>query len=151
MKVIYIADGGGHFLSEMSVYQKRLKGLVEFIQIRPVKHGDRDFIVKQETLKILEILSKYRQKACILDEFGKEFTTMEFSSHLQNKYDNLGIEPIFVVGGAYGLDRNLIAPNMEEIISISQFTLPHGLALLVLAEQLYRIHEIRKGSKYHHI
>ena len=125
MKIIYVADSGGHFLSEVDVYEKRLKGQVEFIRIRPVKHVDRDFVVKQETLKIIEILSKFHHKAIVLDEFGKGFTTMDFSSFLQKKYRNASIEPVFVVGGAFGFDRTLISPYVEEYISISQFTFPH--------------------------
>jgi 23S rRNA pseudoU1915 N3-methylase RlmH len=39
---------------------------------------------------------------------------------------------------------------MSETLALSEFTLPHSLALIVLMEQLYRIHEIWKGSKYHH-
>jgi hypothetical protein len=56
MKILYVADAGGHFISEMGVYEKRLKGLVEWIRIRPIKHVDRSFVIRQETQKVIEIL-----------------------------------------------------------------------------------------------
>lgn len=149
MKILYVADAGGHFISEVEVYEKRLKGSVEWIRIRPVKHTERAFVIKQETLKVIEVLAKLREKAWVLDEFGTGYTTLDFSTKLQ-KIRNSGREPIFVIGGSFGLDRELLEPYTEELISVSRFTLPHGLALLVLSEQVYRIHEIWKGSKYHH-
>ncbi len=149
MKILYVADAGGHFISEVGIYEKRLKGLVEWIRIRPIKHVDRSFVIRQETQKVIEILSKFRKKAWVLDEFGTQYTTLDFSKNMQT-LRNEGHEVIFVVGGSFGLDRELLAPHTEQTLSISDFTLPHGLALLVLSEQIYRIHEIWKGSKYHH-
>lgn len=149
MKILYIADAWGHFSSEVSTYEKRLKWQVEWIRIRPVKHTERAFVIKQETLKVLEILTKFREKAYILDEFGKEYTTMEFSEKIQKNRD-AGKEVIFVIGGSFWLDRDMLKEYTEAYIGLSKFTLPHGLALLVVSEQIYRIHEIWKGSKYHH-
>ena len=119
------------------------------MRIRPVKHTERAFVIRQETQRVVEILAKLREKAWVLDEFGKGCTTLEFSSKLQ-KYRDGGREPIFVIGGSFGLDRELLRPHTEELLAVSEFTLPHGLALLVLSEQIYRVHEIWKGSKYHH-
>lgn len=149
MKILYVADTGGHFISEVGIYEKRLKGLVEWIRIRPIKHVDRSFVIRQETLRVIELLSKFKKKAWVLDEFGVQYTTLEFSNKIQTA-QNEGREVIFVIGGSFGLDRELLAPHTERTLSISDFTLPHGLALLVLSEQIYRIHEIWKGSKYHH-
>ena len=73
---------------------------MEWIRIRPVKHTERAFVIKQETLKVLEILTKFREKAYILDEFGKEYTTMEFSEKIQKNRD-AGKEVIFVIGGSF--------------------------------------------------
>jgi len=149
MKILYIADNWGHFASEISTYEKRLKWQVEWIQIRPVKHTERAFVIKSETEKVVAALTKLRQKAYILDEFGQTLSTMEFSEKILHQR-NTGKEIIFVVWGSFGLDREMLRTHTEASICLSGFTLPHWLALLVLSEQLYRIHEIWKGSKYHH-
>lgn len=149
MKVIYIADAGGHFASEVEVYEKRLKSSVEFIRIRPVKHTEREYVIRQESLKVAEILAKLRERAIVLDEYGKEWTTTALATKLRKGIDS-GKSPVFVIGGSFGLDRDILREHTEETMALSQLTFPHSLALLVLAEQLYRVHEIWKGSKYHH-
>ena len=54
----------------------------------------------------------------------------------------------FVIGGAYGLDRGLVGESRHRL-SLSGLTLPHDLARLVLAEQLYRAGTIVRGEPYH--
>jgi len=57
---------------------------------------------------------------------------------------------IFIIGGSYGIDLELFSEIPHKTIKISDFVMPHSLALLVLIEQVYRAHEIMKGSGYHH-
>ena len=54
----------------------------------------------------------------------------------------------FFIGGAYGLDRQLVR-DARHRISLSPMTLPHDLARLLLAEQLYRAGTILRGEPYH--
>ncbi len=119
------------------------------MRIRPVKHSDRLYVIRQETLRIIEWLEKNKVKAIILDELGKNYTTHAFAAKLRKNLDE-GQNIVFVVGGSFGLDRELLLPYVADTLALSEFTLPHSLALLVLLEQIYRVHEIWKGSKYHH-
>lgn len=68
MKVIYIADSGGHFSEEIATYEKRLQGMVEFVRIKPIKHSDREYVIRQETIRVIEYLERFKRKACLLDE-----------------------------------------------------------------------------------
>jgi 23S rRNA (pseudouridine1915-N3)-methyltransferase len=54
----------------------------------------------------------------------------------------------FVIGGAEGLPRELKEGN-KPLLSLSKMTWPHQMARMLLAEQIYRASEIRKGSGYH--
>ena len=54
----------------------------------------------------------------------------------------------FVVGGAYGLDAALRSRS-SMVLSLAAWTLPHELARLVLAEQLYRAGTLLRGEPYH--
>ena len=54
----------------------------------------------------------------------------------------------FVIGGAFGLDRALLREARHRV-SLSPMTMPHDLARLVLAEQLYRAGTIVRGEPYH--
>ena len=54
----------------------------------------------------------------------------------------------FVIGGAFGLEAGLLE-ECDLTMSLSPFTLPHDLARLVLAEQLYRAGTIRRNEPYH--
>ena len=54
----------------------------------------------------------------------------------------------FVIGGAFGLDRRLV-DGAHLRLSLAPWTLPHEMARLVLAEQLYRAGTIVRGEPYH--
>lgn len=59
-----------------------------------------------------------------------------------------GRDTTFVIGGAYGLDPRVLS-RAEAKLSLSAMTLPHELARLVLAEQLYRAGTILRNEPYH--
>ena len=54
----------------------------------------------------------------------------------------------FLIGGAHGLDRAVLEACGSRL-SLSSLTLPHELARLVLAEQLYRAGTLLRGEPYH--
>ena len=84
-----------------------------------------------------------------LDVDGRVLSTQKFVdlvAHSEMEHSHL----VFVIGGAYGYDRGALDDYIDDKISLSSFTLPHGLALLVLLEQIYRVRQIQKGSGYHH-
>jgi len=85
-----------------------------------------------------------------LDESGKDFTTVSFSHHIE-KQIHMGIKRmVFIIGGAYGIDKQMQS-RAHLILQLGSFTLPHELARLVLVEQLYRVTNLLGGGKYHHI
>jgi len=83
----------------------------------------------------------------ILDETGKGLSTVEFAGKLKT-WQEAGASPTFVIGGADGLDSSCLQrANLQ--LSISSFTLPHGMVRVMLAEQIYRAWSLLNNHPYH--
>ncbi|MCY7410868.1 MAG: 23S rRNA (pseudouridine(1915)-N(3))-methyltransferase RlmH [Chitinophagales bacterium] len=143
IKLITISKNESAAVEELFTdYTKRLKHYttLEIIQLKPSS-------LKDEATAILKKLSS-DDELILLDEKGKEFTTVAFSSFLQKKM-NASRNLCFVIGSAYGFDDDL-KKKSSTLISLSKMTLPHLLAKVIFAEQLYRAFTVLKNEKYHH-
>lgn len=85
----------------------------------------------------------------LLDEHGKELTSMEFASFLEKKMSYGGHDLVFVIGGAYGFSEE-VHNRADGEISLSRMTFSHQMVRTIFAEQLYRAFTIMKGEPYHH-
>jgi 23S rRNA (pseudouridine1915-N3)-methyltransferase len=99
-----------------------------------------------EGRKILDALPEAAMLIA-LDEHGKAVTTRELSKLLAGWMRD-GMQPAFAIGGADGLSQ-AVKDRARMAISLSPLTLPHALARVVLAEQLYRAWTILAGHPYH--
>jgi 23S rRNA (pseudouridine1915-N3)-methyltransferase len=82
-----------------------------------------------------------------LDERGKPFATRDLAKLLE-RWRGDGRDVAFAIGGADGLD-DALKREAELVLSLSALTLPHALARVVLAEQLYRACTILQNHPYH--
>jgi 23S rRNA (pseudouridine1915-N3)-methyltransferase len=82
-----------------------------------------------------------------LDERGRGLGSVEFARVLGNARDQ-DRDVSFFIGGALGLDEKVVG-TCSQTLSLSAMTLPHELARVVLAEQLYRAMTIMAGEPYH--
>jgi 23S rRNA (pseudouridine1915-N3)-methyltransferase len=82
-----------------------------------------------------------------LDARGRGYDSEAFAARLRT-WSEAGTVT-FVVGGSLGLADEVKAAA-RELLSLSQLTLPHQLARVVLAEQLFRGLKIMRGETYHH-
>ena len=82
-----------------------------------------------------------------LDERGREFSTDAFAKWIE-RMTGEGRDIAFIIGGADGLAPQL-RTNADLTLRLSAFTLPHALARVVLAEQLYRAVSIMQNHPYH--
>jgi len=83
----------------------------------------------------------------VLDERGTVISTMELSRRIA-RWRESGQDIAFIVGGADGLDAS-VKQSADFVWSLSPLTLPHGLARVLLAEQLYRANSILHNHPYH--
>lgn len=86
-------------------------------------------------------------QAVALDERGSQLGTRELAGWIGGWMAE-GVSPAFIIGGADGLDDRIRA-RASRLLGLSRLTLPHALARVVLAEQLYRAMCIIKGHPYH--
>ncbi|MEO1264568.1 MAG: 23S rRNA (pseudouridine(1915)-N(3))-methyltransferase RlmH [Pseudomonadota bacterium] len=83
-----------------------------------------------------------------LDERGRTMTSRAFADVLARQRDDGTRALAFIIGGPDGLDPR-VRKAAAATISFGQMTLPHGLARIVLAEQIYRATTILTGHPYH--
>lgn len=121
--------------------QEWIKRAGKFAQVELVEFS------KHETLETLK--NKYKNFYIIsLAEKGKSYTSLKFADKLQHlaNYQNSNI--CFVISDADGFTKDELQ-CADEVLSLSELTFPHELALLVLAEQLYRALSILNNHPYH--
>lgn len=82
-----------------------------------------------------------------LDEHGKDLTTQQLADQLR-RWRDCAEDLAFAIGGADGLDPAL-KNDARTLLRVSSMTLPHALARVVLAEQLYRAASMLAGHPYH--
>jgi len=85
----------------------------------------------------------------ILDEHGDRLTSRELAKRVQKWTDAPNQRPVFAIGGPFGLSDE-VKKAARHKIRLSDMTLPHELARLLLLEQLYRAGTILKNMPYHH-
>jgi 23S rRNA (pseudouridine1915-N3)-methyltransferase len=82
-----------------------------------------------------------------LDERGADWTTDKLAGTL-GRWRDEGAQPVFVIGGPDGLDSGL-RQGAHTQLRLSSLTLPHALARVLLAEQLYRAWSMLANHPYH--
>lgn len=121
---------------------------LEVIDNHHIKYEDSNR-VKEEESKL--IFKKIKDSDCLilLDENGKEYDSIQFSTQLQ-KWMNSGVKNVvFLVGGAFGFHPS-IYERANGKISLSKMTFSHQLIRPIFLEQLYRAFTILKNEPYHH-
>ena len=96
-----------------------------------------------------KVLAKIKGPECVivLDEKGKEFSSKELAARLVD-WQSDGRDLTFVIGGPDGVSDDCIQ-RANHLWSLSRLTLPHGLARVLFAEQLYRAWCLTTGHPYH--
>ncbi|CAM9143321.1 unnamed protein product [Pylaiella littoralis] len=118
-------------------------------RLRPVLALDTQWHKTDEDLEAA--VRKDTGVVVCLDEGGRQMNSQAFSEFVFSKLEEGGSRLTFVVGGAEGLPPGLKSkpPHGGAKLSLSSMTFTHLWARALLAEQIYRASEIRRGSKYH--
>lgn len=141
----FVQNGYAEFFKRLKHYIKLKEVIIQDIKDR--KHLNAEQIKEKEAVLILEKLSS-ASLSILLDEHGKEFTSVEFAGFLQKAMNAGTREIFFVIGGAYGVAES-VKLKADFIISLSKMTFTHQFIRLLFAEQLYRAMTILKNEPYH--
>ncbi len=111
-------------------------------KIPTTKEAERKFIEGKELLAKTEGYFRV-----VLTECGKHYSSEQFAQWLERQSHTI-TKMAFLIGGAYGFAPS-VSDASNATLSLSPMTMPHRMAFLVLAEQVYRAGEIIYGSPYH--
>ncbi|MEP7072583.1 MAG: 23S rRNA (pseudouridine(1915)-N(3))-methyltransferase RlmH [Nitrosospira sp.] len=132
-------------------YARRMphEATIELMEIKPEKRGEGKKVEQLLVAEAARILAALPSKCRIvaMDERGRQWTTAKLADSITGWMRNGG-DTAFLVGGADGLDAN-IKNSADEVLALSAMTLPHGLARILLAEQLYRAVSLINRHPYH--
>lgn len=134
-------------------YAGRLKRYVKFSMtyVADVKNTRNLPPKQQKDQEGQQILNELHDSDFIvlLDEHGKELSSMEFASWMEKSMASGRKRIVFVVGGPYGFSEAVYAKANAKI-SLSRMTFNHEMVRLFFTEQIYRAMTILKGEPYHH-
>lgn len=139
--------------SATKVYLDRLRHYVPYsIRVLPdVKNTKSMSETQQKEAEGKTLLSAVQPSdhVVLLDERGKEYTSVEFSAYLSGKMASGLKRLVFVVGGPYGFSQAVYS-RADSKISLSKMTFSHEMIRLFFTEQVYRAMTILRHEPYHH-
>ena len=135
-------------------YEKRLGA---YIKLNTIEISDEKVKVENDSEIALamekegnNILSKIKdnQYVITLEILGKNLSSEEFASKIDNLMLTGKSDVTLVIGGSYGLSDS-VKKRSDFALSFSRMTFPHQMMRVVLLEQLYRAYRIITGASYH--
>lgn len=154
IKLLAIGKTDSKLLQQMiAEYENRLKHYIRFeLDTIPDLKNTKNLSEAQQKEKegdlILKKLSP-RDIMVLLDENGRQYSSIDFSEHLQKKMNSGIRQLVFVIGGPYGFSES-VYQKAKGKISFSKMTFSHQMVRLFFVEQLYRAFTILRNEPYHH-
>ena len=143
----YLVEGIENYAKRLSIYTDFKTVTISVPKaVRQRSHNEQKL---EEARLILSEISTEDQ-LILLDEKGKEFTSVDFSKFISQKQNASVKRLIFLIGGPFGFDDS-VYKRANFKLALSQLTFSHQMVRLFFVEQLYRAFTILKGEKYHHI
>lgn len=135
------------------IYLNRIKHYLPF-QMTTIPDIKNRKSLSEEQIKTKEgetVLSKLSTGdfLILMDERGKQRTSIQFSDYLQNILQQSHKRVIFLIGGAYGFS-DAVYERCDGKMSLSNMTFSHQMVRLIFLEQFYRALTIMNNEPYHH-
>ncbi len=156
MKIVLLQTGktAERYLAEgLTNYEERVRRYSSFETITlPDIRKTRNMPAEDQRAKEgAQMLRIFRDDdfIVILDDKGREFSTIEFSSWLERSLMIQKKRILFVIGGPWGFTEE-IRGKADLTMSLSRMTFSHQMVRLLFLEQLYRAFTVIRGEPYHH-
>jgi 23S rRNA (pseudouridine1915-N3)-methyltransferase len=155
MEIVFLLTGqtdADYLKQGMDIYARRISHYIRF-SVKEIKLNKKDLRKqpaeqkKAEATAILKNLDN-QDYLVLLDEYGKQYSSRDFSSFIQKKMNAGTKRLVFLVGGAWGFDES-VKQRANSKLSVSRMTFPHQLIRVIFMEQLYRAFTILKNEPYH--
>jgi 23S rRNA (pseudouridine1915-N3)-methyltransferase len=152
LHVLAVGKPRGPLAAPIADYESRVRHYFGFeaveVKEQPFRRGGRvEQVVEEEGRRLLGRLSPGHELVALHRE-GKGWSSERLADFLAEAAVNGAPGVSFAIGGAFGLSPEVLDAARRHM-SLSELTLPHELARLVLAEQLYRAGTIARGEPYH--
>jgi 23S rRNA (pseudouridine1915-N3)-methyltransferase len=153
LALIFVGRASDPYIREgCRIYEERIRRVAELRLVpipeeRVAARGRKEYILQQEGRRIREILPP-EAFTVALDEKGKLLTSEAFARSLDPWSRSGSREIAFILGGPYGLEESL-KEKADFRLSFSTMTVAHGLARMLLMEQVYRAFSLLRGEPYH--
>ena len=147
IQVISVGKPSGSTADIVETYIKKSMRLlsVRHKVLKDIRIKDAAAKKNEEGKRIIKSLSPGIVSS--LDLRGKTLDTMAFSLFIKENVI-ISKDINFIIGGAYGLSDEVLERS-DFVIKLSDLTMQHDVALIVLFEQIYRALTIIKGIPYH--
>jgi 23S rRNA (pseudouridine1915-N3)-methyltransferase len=126
--------------AKLEEYLRRIRFEAK-IDVVALKDSDR----QNEGKRLIQALDRFnRAKVFALTEEGRQFSSVGFAEELSTAVGDI----VFLIGGPNGL-ADEVKRRADTMLSLSKMTFPHEMALVLLAEQIFRALTILGGRSYH--
>ena len=143
-----------HVMEGIELFSKRISHYYP-IQWNIIPTPKNAAVLNQADLKLKEgeqilALLKKEDYLVLLEERGKQLSSEELATFVQQRANESVKTLIFLIGGAFGVS-SAVKERANFTWSLSRLVFPHQLVRLILAEQVYRACSILRNEKYHHL
>lgn len=145
LKEKYLKEGCEEFIKRITPYCP-----LEVVELKPEQVYEESLIEKSLDMEAERILASIKPDAYVItmEILGKQLSSEEFSSKLEElNYSGIN-EVVFVIGSSHGFSRK-VSERANFKLSMSKMTFLHEFARLLLVEQIYRAFKIMKKESYH--
>ena len=147
LRLLVVGKAGKDFKDYEASLKKRLQGSHQFDIVElPESEAKQINQIKADEAK--SILKTAKKGFVLFDEKGKSLSSVQWADFFKGQVGNAQID--FVIGGAAGVSDD-VRQQASRIWSLSNLTLPHQLARVLVVEQLYRAFSIIQGHPYHKV
>jgi 23S rRNA (pseudouridine1915-N3)-methyltransferase len=148
--IVAVGKLGADLKPAFEHYTRLLSGLAR-LGVREVRETalqgrSESEVLRDEGRRLVAALPERGTKV-VLDVVGRAYDTPAFAAAVGRWCERGPV--VFVVGGSLGVPDE-VRRVADELVSLSPLTLPHQLARIVLAEQVFRALKIGRGETYHH-